>query len=239
MFKRGTWHQNRDEVLRRLEGLNIKPWRGNLNDPEMVRKVKRARCYVCKERRHMYWNCPHRRTNRWCRQSSMSNKTEDSKNQGQSIMYGSNTNGEKEYMDCVFEAPIPPKIGDHEVCLFDLFMLVDCMGGEELITSQDKWEEVVQRFGFPGCLKNRIQGIYERYLGLPISYFEAVKDEFRSADKEDCKETAAVEATSEERRGSSNPPGEVAYTVVSEHRKGKEFFFNPQEKRTIGEKAML
>lgn len=73
----------------------------------------------------------------------------------------------KQYMDCIFEAPIPPIVADHEIDLLELYKMVIDMGGSDEVTRKEQWGDVAMNYGLPENMKNKFRGIYERYLDLP------------------------------------------------------------------------
>lgn len=103
-------------------------------------------------------------------------------------------------MDCVFEAPIPPLVADHEIDLLELYKMILDMGGSNEITKKNQWEDISLNFGLPDYLKDRFRGIYERYLDLPNAYYRAVIDDPEEADQSGCKDESA-KTTYREGRG--------------------------------------
>ena len=61
-FKRKLWHLRRKEILKRLNRLNLRETDFSVSKPQpslfLSKKMKKARCYLCFSRGHMYWNCP-------------------------------------------------------------------------------------------------------------------------------------------------------------------------------------
>jgi hypothetical protein len=66
-------------------------------------------------------------------------------------------------------------IGEIEVCLFDLYKIVQPLGGAEMITEIVKWDEIVLRFGFANELRFRLKGVYEKYLNIMDTFYDLMK----------------------------------------------------------------
>ncbi|GJY71109.1 ARID DNA-binding domain-containing protein [Tanacetum coccineum] len=162
---------------------------------EITQKEKRARCYVCKMRGHMYWKCPNKMKKDFWNGSLYALKVNSlsrflsfmSLLKKDSLVYKNWEIFSKKfvemlkwfylvYLNCERLDEIPPRVGVMEINLLSLHKIIDNLGGYLVCsTLGDKWKTVAGLQGLTEDDGEAMRDCYKRFIDMVQVYYETAE----------------------------------------------------------------
>ncbi|KAI3825599.1 hypothetical protein L1987_07092 [Smallanthus sonchifolius] len=92
------------------------------------------------------------------------------------------------YLEFGFEKEVPHVIDGYVIDLLHFYVIVQYMRGFKKLNEENKWQEVVEKLGFPKCFGVKLKICYMKYLDLTHCYYMTLKEGVSQKEKEVVKE---------------------------------------------------
>ncbi|GKD32545.1 ARID DNA-binding domain-containing protein, partial [Tanacetum coccineum] len=143
-----------------------------------TQKERRARCYKCKTRGHVYWKCPNKEEEislvKGLEELKWNKEDEQDYVDDEYISWNGSLYALKVNSLSRLEA-IPPRVGVMEINLLSLHKIIDDFGGYLCVTMGDMWKTVAELQGLTKEDGEAMRDCYKRFIDLVQVYYDTAE----------------------------------------------------------------
>ncbi|GKC89896.1 ARID DNA-binding domain-containing protein [Tanacetum coccineum] len=171
--------------MKEVEAFNASKETREHGEDSRTQKEKRARCYKCKIRGHVYWKCPNKDKEElnWNKDVEQDYVDDEYIN---SLVYKNWEIFSRKFVEMVrwfylvylnYERldEIPPRVVVVEINLLSLYKIIDNLGGYLCVTLGDKWKIVAGLQGLTEDDGEAMRDCYKKFIDMVQVYYETAE----------------------------------------------------------------